>query len=60
MNNGGLMALGDNLYSETGLGPADTGSPGQQGFGEFTRVFLKHQMWILLKKMIAMIVAQGI
>ncbi len=59
MNNGGLMALGDNLYSETAAsGQPILGSPGQQGFGEVHQGFLEASNVDIVEEMIAMIVAQ--
>jgi flagellar basal-body rod protein FlgG len=59
MNNGGLHALGDNLYAETtASGQPILGSPGQQGFGEIHQGFLEASNVDIVEEMIAMIAAQ--
>ena len=59
MNNGGLVALGDNLYSETqASGQPMLGTPGDQGFGEVNQGFLESSNVDIVEEMISMIAAQ--
>ncbi|MBA4406687.1 flagellar basal-body rod protein FlgG [bacterium] len=59
MNNGGLSALGDNLYSETqASGQPMLGTPGGQGFGEIHQGFLESSNVDIVEEMISMIAAQ--
>ncbi len=59
MNNGGLVALGDNLYSEsTASGQPMLGTPGNQGFGEIQQGYLESSNVDIVEEMISMIAAQ--
>ncbi|PKL83983.1 MAG: flagellar basal-body rod protein FlgG [Ignavibacteriae bacterium HGW-Ignavibacteriae-3] len=59
MNNGGLIALGDNLYSESSSsGQPLLGTPGDQGFGEVHQGYLESSNVDIVEEMIAMIAAQ--
>ncbi len=59
MNNGGLIALGDNLYGETtASGSPILGTPGEQGFGEIHQGYLESSNVDIVEEMIAMIAAQ--
>ena len=59
MNNGGLVALGDNLYGETtASGSPILGTPGVQGFGEIHQGYLESSNVDIVEEMIAMIAAQ--
>jgi flagellar basal-body rod protein FlgG len=59
MNNGGLLALGDNLFGETNSsGQPIVGNPGEQGFGEIQQGFLEASNVDIVEEMIAMISAQ--
>ncbi len=59
MNNGGLVALGDNLYAEsTASGQPIIGNPGQNGFGEIQQGYLESSNVDIVEEMIAMIAAQ--
>ncbi len=59
MNNGGLVALGDNLYAESpASGQPIIGTPGQEGFGEIHQGYLEASNVDIVEEMIAMIAAQ--
>ena len=59
MNNGGLIALGDNLYAESqGSGQPALGTPGAQGFGEVNQGYLEASNVDIVEEMISMIAAQ--
>ncbi|MBI5807992.1 MAG: flagellar basal-body rod protein FlgG [Ignavibacteriales bacterium] len=59
MNNGGLMAIGDNLYVETpASGQPIIGTPGDQGFGTINQGYLEASNVDIVEEMIAMIAAQ--
>lgn len=59
MNNGGLIALGDNLYGETqASGQPILGTPGSDGFGEINQGYLESSNVDIVEEMIAMIAAQ--
>jgi flagellar basal-body rod protein FlgG len=59
MNNGGLIALGDNLYAESqASGQPVLGTPGNQGFGEVNQGFLEASNVDIVEEMISMIAAQ--
>lgn len=59
MNNGGLVALGDNLYAESqASGRPILGTPGNQGFGEINQGFLEASNVDIVEEMISMIAAQ--
>ncbi|MBI1938160.1 MAG: flagellar basal-body rod protein FlgG [Ignavibacteriales bacterium] len=59
MNNGGLLALGDNLYGETqASGQSILGTPGSDGFGEINQGYLESSNVDIVEEMIAMIAAQ--
>lgn len=59
MNNGGLLALGDNLYAETpASGQPILGTPGSEGFGEIHQGYLEASNVDIVEEMIAMIAAQ--
>lgn len=59
MNNGGLVALGDNLYGEsTASGQPLLGTPGSQGFGEVHQGYLEASNVDIVEEMISMIAAQ--
>lgn len=59
MNNGGLLALGDNLYAETtASGQPILGTPGSKGFGEIHQGYLETSNVDIVEEMIAMIAAQ--
>lgn len=59
MNNGGLIALGDNLYAETpSSGQPILGTPGSQGFGELHQGFLESSNVDIVEEMISMIASQ--
>ncbi len=59
MNNGGLLALGDNLYAETtSSGQPILGTPGSEGFGEINQGFLESSNVDIVEEMISMIAAQ--
>ncbi|MFZ6031823.1 MAG: flagellar basal-body rod protein FlgG [Melioribacter sp.] len=59
MNNGGLVALGDNLYGETpASGQPILGTPGEDGFGEIHQGYLETSNVDIVEEMIAMIAAQ--
>jgi flagellar basal-body rod protein FlgG len=59
MNNGGLIALGDNLYGESGAsGQPILGNPGTNGFGAIQQGYLEASNVDIVEEMIAMIAAQ--
>lgn len=59
MNNGGLIALGDNLYGESqASGQPILGTPGSDGFGEINQGYLESSNVDIVEEMIAMISAQ--
>lgn len=59
MNQGGLKALGDNLYGETeNSGKPLIGTPGSDGFGELNQGALESSNVDIVEEMIAMITAQ--
>ncbi len=59
MNNGGLIALGDNLYAETtASGQPLIGTPGSEGFGEIHQGYLESSNVDVVEEMISMIAAQ--
>ncbi len=59
MNNGGLIALGDNLYAESqASGQPMLGVPGGQGFGEVNQGYLEASNVDIVEEMISMIAAQ--
>lgn len=59
MNNGGLLAIGDNLYSEsTASGQPIIGTAGDQGFGTINQGYLEASNVDIVEEMIAMIAAQ--
>ncbi len=59
MNPGGLTALGDNLYAETGYsGTAVLGTPASNGFGALEQTYLESSNVDVVEEMVAMIAAQ--
>lgn len=59
MNNGGLIALGDNLYAESqASGQPMLGVPGGQGFGEVNQGYLEASNVDIVEEMISMIASQ--
>jgi flagellar basal-body rod protein FlgG len=59
MNNGGLTAVGDNLYTESPQsGQPILGTPGAQGFGEINQGYLESSNVDIVEEMVAMIAAQ--
>lgn len=59
MNNGGLIAIGDNLYVESpSSGQPILGAPGSQGFGEIHQGYLESSNVDIVEEMISMIAAQ--
>jgi flagellar basal-body rod protein FlgG len=59
LNPGGLMSMGDNLYSETeASGGPLLGQPGQDGFGELNQGYLESSNVDIVEEMISMISAQ--
>jgi flagellar basal-body rod protein FlgG len=59
MNTGGLVALGDNLYSDSpASGQPILGTPGAQGFGTINQGFLESSNVDIVQEMVAMISAQ--
>lgn len=59
VNPGGLLSMGDNLYSETeASGAPILGQPGQDGFGELNQGFLESSNVDIVEEMISMISAQ--
>jgi len=59
VNPGGLLALGDNLFSETeASGVPLLGQPGQDGFGDINQGFLESSNVDVVEEMISMISAQ--
>jgi flagellar basal-body rod protein FlgG len=58
-NPAGLQSLGRNLYTETpASGPAETGTPGQNGFGSLQQGYLEMSNVKVVEEMVNMIVAQ--
>lgn len=58
-NPAGLKSIGHNLYVETeASGPAETGNPGEQGFGELQQRFLELSNVKVVEEMVNMILAQ--
>jgi flagellar basal-body rod protein FlgG len=58
-NPGGLDAAGRNLYKETvASGPAELGSPGENGFGELAQGYLEMSNVKVVEEMVNLIVAQ--
>jgi flagellar basal-body rod protein FlgG len=58
-NPAGLESLGRNLYRETpASGTAETGNPGENGFGELRQGFLEMSNVKVVEEMVNMIVAQ--
>ncbi len=59
INNGGLIALGDNLYAESpASGQPIVGTPGTRGFGDIRQGYLEASNVDIVEEMIAMIAAQ--
>ena len=59
MNNGGLTALGDNLYGEsTASGRPMLGTPNAQGYGDVNQGYLESSNVDIVNEMVAMIAAQ--
>ena len=59
INNGGLEALGDNLYAETpASGKPILGTPGTDGFGDINQGYLESSNVDIVEEMISMIAAQ--
>ncbi len=59
MNQGGLSALGDNLYAQTDAsGTPIIGTPGANGFGELQQGYLESSNVDIVEEMISMITAQ--
>lgn len=59
LNEGGLKALGNNLYQATSAsGEAETGTPGTNGIGTLAQGFLEASNVELVEEMVNMIVAQ--
>lgn len=58
-NASGLRSLGGNLYEETpGSGTAETGNPGENGYGALTQGFLEGSNVNIVEEMVNMIQAQ--
>jgi flagellar basal-body rod protein FlgG len=58
-NPSGLEASGRNLYKETAAsGPAELGSPGENGFGELAQGYLEMSNVKVVEEMVNLIVAQ--
>jgi flagellar basal-body rod protein FlgG len=58
-NPAGLRAEGANLFKETdSSGPAQTGTPGQDGFGKLTQGFLEGSNVSVVEELVAMISGQ--
>ena len=58
-NPGGLRSLGGNLYEETaGSGTAETGNPGEAGFGAIQQGFIETSNVNIVEEMVNMIQAQ--
>ena len=58
-NPSGLEAAGRNLYKETSAsGPAELGSPGENGFGELAQGYLEMSNVKVVEEMVNLIVAQ--
>ncbi|MCX6151053.1 MAG: flagellar basal-body rod protein FlgG [Ignavibacteriales bacterium] len=59
VNPGGLVAMGDNMYSETKeSGAPILGNPAQNGFGELQQGFLESSNVDIVEEMVSMITAQ--
>ncbi len=59
VNPGGLDSLGRNLYRETSAsGPAELGTPGENGFGTIAQGYLEMSNVKVVEEMVNMIVAQ--
>jgi flagellar basal-body rod protein FlgG len=59
MNNGGLTALGDNLYDESSAsGRPMLGAPGAQGYGSINQGYLESSNVDIVNEMVNMIAAQ--
>jgi len=59
MNEGGLEAIGDNLFMETGgSGPANIAAPGQPGFGTLMQNYTESSNVDAVSEITALIVAQ--
>jgi flagellar basal-body rod protein FlgG len=58
-NPSGLMSLGGNLYAATSAsGTAETGSPGEQGFGGIMQGYVETSNVNIVEEMVSLIVAQ--
>jgi flagellar basal-body rod protein FlgG len=58
-NPGGLRSLGGNLYEETpASGTAETGNPGENGFGTLTQGFVESSNVNIVEEMVNLIQAQ--
>ena len=58
-NPSGLRAEGSNLFKETdSSGPAQTGTPGQDGFGKMTQGFLEGSNVSVVEELVNMISGQ--
>ena len=58
-NPAGLQSLGGNLYTETlASGPAETGNPGENGFGTLQQGYLESSNVSVVQEMVNMITAQ--
>ena len=59
VNQGGLEAIGDNLFMETAAsGPANTGAPGEPGFGQLNQGYTEASNVDAVAEVTALIVAQ--
>ena len=59
VNEGGLEAVGDNLFMETAAsGPANTGAPGDPGFGQLSQGYTESANVDAVAEVTALIVAQ--
>ena len=59
VNQGGLEAIGDNLFMETAAsGPANTGAPGDPGFGQLNQGYTESSNVDAVAEVTALIVAQ--
>jgi len=59
INNGGLLALGKNLFRETSSsGIADTGTPGDDGYGLLLQTYLEGSNVNIVEEMASMITTQ--
>ncbi len=58
-NNGGLFAIGKNLFEETSSsGTAQTGTPGQDGYGTLLQTYLEGSNVNIVEEMASMITTQ--